>query len=53
MFFYFFSVFGWQIANFLDRAVANVGRKPLKVFVQVNTSGETCKLHLTDLPTKH
>ncbi|KAG4948802.1 hypothetical protein JHK82_041987 [Glycine max] len=32
-----------KIANFLDRAVANVGRKPLKVFVQVNTSGETSK----------
>ncbi|KAK7332353.1 hypothetical protein VNO80_29104 [Phaseolus coccineus] len=32
-----------KIANLLDRAVANVGRKPLKVFVQVNTSGETSK----------
>ncbi|KAI9123848.1 hypothetical protein K1719_005458 [Acacia pycnantha] len=32
-----------KIANHLDRAVANIGRKPLKVFVQVNTSGETSK----------
>jgi len=27
----------------LDRVVGNIGRKPLKVFVQVNTSGEDCK----------
>ncbi|KAK3039657.1 hypothetical protein RJ639_026998, partial [Escallonia herrerae] len=32
-----------KIANHLDRAVGNIGRKPLKVFVQVNTSGETSK----------
>ncbi|KAL1320295.1 hypothetical protein HN51_065013 [Arachis hypogaea] len=32
-----------KIANCLDNAVANLGRKPLKVFVQVNTSGETSK----------
>ncbi|MED6144495.1 hypothetical protein PIB30_016163 [Stylosanthes scabra] len=32
-----------KIANVLDNAVANMGRKPLKVFVQVNTSGETSK----------
>ncbi|KAK4259041.1 hypothetical protein QN277_005417 [Acacia crassicarpa] len=32
-----------KIANYLDRGVANIGRKPLKVFVQVNTSGETSK----------
>ncbi|KAG5011445.1 hypothetical protein JHK86_023706 [Glycine max] len=32
-----------KIANLLDRAVENVGRKSLKVFVQVNTSGETSK----------
>ncbi|BAT87488.1 hypothetical protein LR48_Vigan09g205200 [Vigna angularis] len=32
-----------KIANLLDRAVATVGRKPLKVFVQVNTSGEISK----------
>jgi len=44
---YWYSIV-WQIANLLDRAVASVGRKPLKVFVQVNTSGEICKLHLTD-----
>ncbi|THU62450.1 hypothetical protein C4D60_Mb01t05270 [Musa balbisiana] len=31
-----------QIANHLDRAVASLGRKPLKVLVQVNTSGEEC-----------
>ncbi|KAF7811197.1 proline synthase co-transcribed bacterial-like protein [Senna tora] len=31
------------IANRLDRAVANIGRKPLKIFVQVNTSGEISK----------
>ncbi|XP_044497341.1 pyridoxal phosphate homeostasis protein-like [Mangifera indica] len=32
-----------KIANHLDRAVANLGRSPLKVFVQVNTSGEASK----------
>ncbi|KAL5140546.1 Pyridoxal phosphate homeostasis protein [Glycine soja] len=32
-----------KIANLLDRAVENVGRKSLKVFFQVNTSGETSK----------
>lgn len=32
-----------KIANHLDRAVANLGRKPLKVLVQVNTSGEESK----------
>ncbi|XP_061340809.1 uncharacterized protein LOC133287257 isoform X3 [Gastrolobium bilobum] len=32
-----------KIANLLDRAIANMGRKPLKVFVEVNTSGETSK----------
>ncbi|KAF1002470.1 uncharacterized protein LOC141701245 [Apium graveolens] len=32
-----------KIANHLDRAVANIKRKPLKVLVQVNTSGETSK----------
>ncbi|KAK7359808.1 hypothetical protein VNO77_01773 [Canavalia gladiata] len=32
-----------KIANLLDRAVEKIGRKPLKVFVQVNTSGETSK----------
>ncbi|KAJ4842765.1 hypothetical protein Tsubulata_013389 [Turnera subulata] len=32
-----------KIANHLDRAVGNLGRKPLKVFVQVNTSGEESK----------
>ncbi|CAL9049122.1 unnamed protein product [Musa banksii] len=32
-----------QIANHLDRAVASLGRKPLKVLVQVNTSGEESK----------
>ncbi|XP_058101261.1 uncharacterized protein LOC131245676 [Magnolia sinica] len=32
-----------KIANHLDRAVASMGRKPLKVLVQVNTSGEASK----------
>ncbi|KAJ1428714.1 Pyridoxal phosphate homeostasis protein [Sesbania bispinosa] len=32
-----------KIANLLDRAVEKIGRKPLKVFVEVNTSGETSK----------
>ncbi|XP_004486181.1 uncharacterized protein [Cicer arietinum] len=32
-----------KIANLLERAVAKIGRKPLKVFVEVNTSGETSK----------
>ncbi|CAI9086823.1 OLC1v1020739C1 [Oldenlandia corymbosa var. corymbosa] len=32
-----------KIANHLDRAVGNIGRKPLRVFVQVNTSGEESK----------
>lgn len=33
----------FQIADRLDRMVATIGRKPLKVMVQVNTSGEECK----------
>ncbi|KAH9604643.1 hypothetical protein KSS87_014911 [Heliosperma pusillum] len=37
------SVDDEKIANHLDRAVGNLGRKPLKVLVQVNTSGETSK----------
>ncbi|RWW35670.1 hypothetical protein BHE74_00059382, partial [Ensete ventricosum] len=32
-----------QIANHVDRVVASLGRKPLKVLVQVNTSGEESK----------
>lgn len=36
-----------QIADRLDRMVATIGRKPLKVMVQVNTSGEECKLCLS------
>jgi hypothetical protein len=35
-------MFFFQIANRLDRVVADLGRKPLKVLVQVNTSGEEC-----------
>lgn len=31
-----------QIANALNRVVGTIGRKPLKVLVQVNTSGEEC-----------
>ncbi|RWR97341.1 proline synthase co-transcribed bacterial-like protein [Cinnamomum micranthum f. kanehirae] len=37
------SVDDEKIANHLDRVVANIGRKPLKVLVQVNTSGEETK----------
>ncbi|KEH36914.1 putative COG0325 protein family [Medicago truncatula] len=37
------SVDDEKIANLLDRAIAKIGRKPLKVFVEVNTSGETSK----------
>jgi hypothetical protein len=33
----------FQIANHLDRAVVSLGREPLKVMVQVNTSGEECE----------
>ncbi|KZV16140.1 Pyridoxal phosphate-dependent enzyme [Dorcoceras hygrometricum] len=32
-----------KIANHLDRVIGNIGRKPLKVLVQVNTSGEESK----------
>ncbi|CAN4097178.1 unnamed protein product [Withania somnifera] len=32
-----------KLANHLDRAVSNIGRQPLKVLVQVNTSGEESK----------
>ncbi|XP_057960930.1 uncharacterized protein LOC131152963 [Malania oleifera] len=32
-----------KIANHLNRTVASIGRKPLKVLVQVNTSGEASK----------
>ncbi|KAL6990746.1 hypothetical protein U1Q18_008867 [Sarracenia purpurea var. burkii] len=32
-----------KIANNLNRVVGNIGRKPLKVLVQVNTSGEESK----------
>ncbi|KAM7513641.1 hypothetical protein LguiA_003224 [Lonicera macranthoides] len=35
--------FSSKIANHLDPAMGNIGRKRLKVLVQVNTSGETCK----------
>ncbi|KAK1297498.1 hypothetical protein QJS10_CPB15g02038 [Acorus calamus] len=37
------SVDNEKLANLLDRTVANIGRKPLKVLVQVNTSGEESK----------
>eukprot|EP00262_Sarcandra_glabra_P017745 TRINITY_DN6178_c0_g1_i1.p1 TRINITY_DN6178_c0_g1~~TRINITY_DN6178_c0_g1_i1.p1 ORF type:complete len:275 (+),score=26.25 TRINITY_DN6178_c0_g1_i1:146-970(+) len=37
------SVDDEKIANYLNRAVAGIGRKPLKVLVQVNTSGEVSK----------
>ncbi|XP_019251662.1 PREDICTED: proline synthase co-transcribed bacterial homolog protein [Nicotiana attenuata] len=32
-----------KIANQLNRVAGNIGRKPLKVFIQVNTSGEETK----------
>ncbi|CAN1811191.1 Pyridoxal phosphate homeostasis protein [Linum perenne] len=32
-----------KIASRLDRVVESLGRKPLKVFIQVNTSGEECE----------
>ncbi|CDP13805.1 unnamed protein product [Coffea canephora] len=32
-----------DVANYLDREVSRLGRPPLKVFVQVNTSGEASK----------
>lgn len=37
------GVDGEKVANHLDRAVSNLGRHPLKVLVQVNTSGEVSK----------
>ncbi|KAF8409594.1 hypothetical protein HHK36_005672 [Tetracentron sinense] len=37
------SVDDEKIANHLDRVVESIGRKPLKVLVQVNTSGEESK----------
>ncbi|GMH24994.1 hypothetical protein Nepgr_026837 [Nepenthes gracilis] len=37
------SVDNEKIANHLHQAVSSVGRKPLKVLVQVNTSGESSK----------
>ncbi|WOK97291.1 hypothetical protein Cni_G05999 [Canna indica] len=37
------SVDDVKIANRLDRMVASLGRKPLKILVQVNTSGEESK----------
>jgi len=36
----------FQIANHLDRAVNSLGREPLKVLVQVNTSGEECECRI-------
>ncbi|KAI4306122.1 hypothetical protein L6164_029429 [Bauhinia variegata] len=32
-----------KVANYLDRAISNLGRNPLRVLVQVNTSGEASK----------
>lgn len=34
------------MANHLDRMVSTLGRNPLKVLVQVNTSGEECEFSL-------
>jgi len=34
-----------QIATLLDKAVGTLGREPLQVMVQVNTSGEECTSH--------
>ncbi|CAI9098740.1 OLC1v1035438C1 [Oldenlandia corymbosa var. corymbosa] len=39
-----------KIANHLDRAVGNIGRKPLRFFVQVNTSGEESKSGVEPAP---
>ncbi|RZC80397.1 hypothetical protein C5167_042985 [Papaver somniferum] len=39
----FESVDNEKIANHLDRFIGNAGREPLKVLVQVNTSGEASK----------
>ncbi|KAL3740787.1 hypothetical protein ACJRO7_021981 [Eucalyptus globulus] len=36
-------LWNFQIANRLDSFVASAGRNPLKVFIQVNTSGEESK----------
>ncbi|CAH2077838.1 unnamed protein product [Thlaspi arvense] len=40
-----------SVANHLDRAVSSLGRHPLKVLVQVNTSGEACEYITTELPS--
>ncbi|GKV38761.1 hypothetical protein SLEP1_g46639 [Rubroshorea leprosula] len=40
---FFHGVDNEKIANHLDRAVSGLGRNPLKIFVQVNTSGEASK----------
>lgn len=40
---FFHGVDNEKIANQLDRGVSSLGRNPLKVFVQVNTSGEPSK----------
>jgi len=37
------SVDSLKVANHLDRAVSGLGRQPLRVLVQVNTSGEKSK----------
>ncbi|CAH8358547.1 unnamed protein product [Eruca vesicaria subsp. sativa] len=37
------GVDGEKVADHLDRAVSSLGRHPLKVLVQVNTSGEASK----------
>ncbi|KAF7831358.1 pyridoxal phosphate homeostasis protein [Senna tora] len=37
------SVDNQKVANHLDRMVSTLGRNPLKILVQVNTSGETSK----------
>lgn len=39
-----FMAYVLQIANRLNTVVSSIGRKPLKVLLQVNTSGEECKL---------
>ncbi|XP_040869543.1 pyridoxal phosphate homeostasis protein-like [Glycine max] len=40
------SVDNQKVANHLDHMVSTLGRNPLKVLVQVNTSGEECKFSL-------
>ncbi|XP_024005122.1 pyridoxal phosphate homeostasis protein isoform X1 [Eutrema salsugineum] len=46
------GVDGEKVANHLDRAVSSLGRHPLKVLVQVNTSGEACEYITTEFSSR-